>query len=90
MSFFFIYLHVSLGHLFIKLLGVNLTPLVYDAALLKMSNTKKFLGQQTSSIYIIKFIKFHCAAVNGIATGTFQKYNWGPIDRMVDRELIYD
>ena len=29
---FFIYLHVSLGHLLVKLLGVNLTPLVYDAA----------------------------------------------------------
>ena len=30
---FFIYLHVFLGHLLVKLLGVNLTPLVYDAAL---------------------------------------------------------
>ena len=29
---FFIQLLVSLGHLLIKLLGVNLTPLVYDAA----------------------------------------------------------
>ena len=32
MKFFFIYLHVLLGHLLVKLLGVNLTPLVYDAA----------------------------------------------------------
>ena len=31
-GFFFIYLHVSLGHLLVKLLAVNLTPLVYDAA----------------------------------------------------------
>jgi len=30
--FSFIYLHVSLGHLFVQLIGVNLTPLVYDAA----------------------------------------------------------
>ena len=29
----FFYLHVFLGHLLVKLLGVNLTPLVYDAAL---------------------------------------------------------
>ena len=28
----FIFLHVSLGHLLVKLLGVILTPLVYDAA----------------------------------------------------------
>ena len=33
MRYFFIYLHVSMGHLFVKLLAVNLTPLVYDAAL---------------------------------------------------------
>ena len=30
--FFIIDLHVSLGHLLVKLLGVNLTPLVYNAA----------------------------------------------------------
>ena len=29
---FYIYLRASLGHLLVKLLGVNLTPLVYDAA----------------------------------------------------------
>jgi len=34
MRFSFIHLHVSLGHLFTKLLGVNLTPLVYNAAFL--------------------------------------------------------
>ena len=28
---FFIYLHGSLGHLFVKLLGANLTPLVYNS-----------------------------------------------------------
>ena len=27
-----LYLHVSLGHSLEKMLGVNLTPLVYDAA----------------------------------------------------------
>ena len=31
---FFVYLHVLLSHLFVKLLGVNLTPPVYDAAFL--------------------------------------------------------
>ena len=55
MKFFFIYLHVSLGHLLVKPLGVNLTPLVYDAAffysrMIKMSNNENFLRQQTSSI----------------------------------------
>jgi len=34
MRFPFIYLHVSMGHLFVKLIGVNLTPLVYNAAFL--------------------------------------------------------
>ena len=32
MRFSFIHLHVSLGHLFVKLLGVNLTIVVYNAA----------------------------------------------------------
>ena len=31
-------------------------------------------------------MKFHSAA-NGLATGTFQKCNWGQIDPMVDRGL---
>ena len=32
MKFLLIHLLASLGHLFVKMLGVNLTPLVYDAA----------------------------------------------------------
>jgi len=32
MRFFFIHLHVSLGHLLVKLHGLNLTPPVYNAA----------------------------------------------------------
>ena len=31
---FFDYLHVPLDYLFVKLLGINLTPLVYDAIFL--------------------------------------------------------
>ena len=34
-------------------------------------------------------MKFHSAAANGLATGAFQKYNWGQIDPMVDRGLRY-
>ena len=37
--------------------------------------------------YKIKVMKFHSAAVNGLATGAFQKCNWGQIDPMVDRGL---
>ena len=32
MRILFIYLHVLLGDLIVRMLGVNLTPLVYDAA----------------------------------------------------------
>ena len=39
--------------------------------------------------YKIKVMKFHSAAANGLATGAFQKYNWGQIDPMVDRGLRY-
>ena len=34
---------------------------------------------------IIKVMKFLSSAGNGIATGVFQKCNWGQIDPMVDR-----
>ena len=30
-------------------------------------------------------MKFHSAASNGLATGSFQKCNWDEIDLMVDR-----
>ena len=33
-------------------------------------------------------MKFHSAAANGLATGVFQKCNWGQIDPMVDRGLM--
>ena len=32
-------------------------------------------------------MKFHSAAANVLATGAFQKCNWGQIDPMVDRGL---
>ena len=32
-------------------------------------------------------MKFHGAAPNSLATGAFQKCNWGQIDPMVDRRL---
>ena len=32
-------------------------------------------------------MKFHSAAANGLATGAFQKCNWGQINPMVDRGL---
>ena len=39
-------------------------------------------------LYKIKVIKFHSAAASGLATGAFQKCNWGLIDSMVERGLI--
>ena len=38
-------------------------------------------------LYKIKVMKFHSAVANGLATGAFQKCNWGQIDSMVDRGL---
>ena len=38
--------------------------------------------------YEKKFMKFHSAAANGLATGAFQNCNWGQIDPMVDRGLF--
>ena len=32
-------------------------------------------------------MKFHTAAAKGLATGAFQKCNWGQIDPMVNRGL---
>ena len=88
---FFIYLHVSLGHLLVKLLGVNLTPLVYDAAFFisvryRCPTIKSFYVNKPLQ-YEIKVMKFYSAAANGLGTGAFQKCNWGQIDPMVDRGL---
>ena len=33
-------------------------------------------------------MKFHGAAPNSLATGAFQKCNWGQIDLIVDRGII--
>ena len=35
--------------------------------------------------YKIKVMKFHGAAPNTLATGAFQKCDWGQIDPLVDR-----
>ena len=51
-----------------------------------MSNTENFLVNRPLQ-YKIKVTKFHSAAVNDLATGAFQKCNWGQFEPMVDRGL---
>ena len=38
--------------------------------------------------YKIKVTKFHSAAANGLATGAFQKCNWGQIDPVRGRRRV--
>ena len=55
--------------------------------MIKMSNNENFFVSKPLQ-YKIKVMKFHSAAANGLATGAFQKSNWGQIDPMIDRGLI--
>ena len=57
--------------------------------MIKMSNNETFYVNKTLQCKI-KITKFHIAAANGLATGAFQKCNWGQIDSMVDRRLVVE